>query len=199
MVDFDEIARLAEMGEGRAPRNLKFAGVECTPEQIIDRQLDKVIFPPYVRPKYLGRKPTLTQAIETEICDAIAHGCPPRAAAQSVGISRACWDNWMCNYPEFVDAIRSAESMAEKVAAKTVARQDPKFWLSQSPATKQAWGKHDVLEQSTTESAPAGTVRLEAVLSVEQLQSLLTMRTQLDKANAQALLEAKPVDAEVIS
>ena len=186
-MDFDQVTDLA------------FAE-DTSSEPQIDLKNDKVIFPPYVRPKYLGTRTKLTVEIERELCAIIARGCYAVAAAQSVGITSQTFYNWKNRYPEFAAAIEAAEGKAEQTVADTVARQNPTFWLERGPAKKR-WRKEEAVEHTGNEQSP-GTVKLEAVLSVEELKTLLQMREKLDTAEKmlteKRLLEAKPAQGETL-
>lgn len=190
---FDKIADLAY------PQDIA-EDSQVSPSQVqetqIDLQNDKVVFPPYVRPKYLGRNPTLTVQVERDICASIARGNFQRTAALSLGIGERTFYKWIERYPEFKAAVEAAEAKAEQVSAEAVARQDPKYWLERGPAKKR-WQKVETVEH-TGDASPSGSVKLEAVLSVDELKTLLLLRTKLDIAEKAAgtekkVLEAKPV------
>ena len=162
-------------------------------DESVDLSRDRTVF------RRWGDSPEqvhLTPDLQASLCRLISRGTWPLVAAQSCGVGKKLFKKWMIDpaYHDFQIAVDRARMMARDACERAVARQTPERWLAKS--FKVDWGDKQVLEVQTTQ--PTGTIKLEAVLSVEELETLLRLREKIDKAeNApQKLIEGEVLHVE---
>ncbi len=112
-----------------------------------------------------GRPSKLTPALAAEIAQRIKLGAFPSVAAGSVGIAAGTYFRWMregrrrggrAKYRKFRHMVEQATAHARAMAEMTVARTDPRFWLSCGPG-KEDWSPHARVRIDIGPAATEGT------------------------------------------
>ncbi len=82
-----------------------------------------------------GRAPKLSTAIQAAVCKAIRLGNYKETAAQAAGIHRHTLENWVArgeageaHYVDFFDAVKKAESDAEKMLMRRIRAASIESW-----------------------------------------------------------------------
>jgi hypothetical protein len=115
----------------------------------------------------MPRKTRLTSEIVEAIAERVRQGAFPYVAAQSVGIPKSTFYDWMAQgeagsrpYSELSDKVRTAQAEARKDAETRVFREKPLEWLRLGPG-RDGWtepGKLDV----TVQGNPLFPLRIQA-------------------------------------
>jgi hypothetical protein len=106
-----------------------------------------------------GRATKLTDVVQTRLVEALSEGNTRRASCDYAGISEDSLARWLKRSADFADAIKKAESEAErKHVANIVKAADGGNWTASAwwleRRRSDDWGRRDRLEHTGAEGGP---------------------------------------------